>query len=83
MEKSLCACGYSISTSGEIPNRNEWRCLSETDFDQLQGMVDAEAVSRATTIMYRCLQSDHLWIYWHGFDKDPTLYTPMPVQRAP
>jgi hypothetical protein len=33
--------------------------------------------------MYRCPQSDHLWIYWHGFDKDPTLYTPTPIQGVP
>lgn len=76
MAKFLCVCGETISTSGSIPNPNEWRLLSDSEFDAYQGLVQAEDVYRATTIMYRCPASDHLWIYWQGFDQPPSLYSP-------
>lgn len=74
MAKFACVCGETISTSGELPNPNEWCVLSDTDFDRFQGLVQAEDVYRAATIMYRCPVSDHLWIYWDGFDSPPSLY---------
>lgn len=71
MAQFLCVSGYSISTSGEIPNPNEWRCLSYVDFGDFTGRVDAGALYRRTTLMCRCPQSGHLWIYWDGFDEHP------------
>lgn len=76
MAKFKCVCGETISTSGALPNPNEWRTLSDTDFDAFQGLVQAEDVYQATKIMYRCPVSDHLWIYWNGLDEPPTLYAP-------
>ena len=77
MAKFLCVCGYAISTSGPIPNPNEWRLLSDTDFDAFTGLVDAEDIYAHSTIMYRCPKSGHLWIYWQGFDHAPSLYSPV------
>lgn len=79
MAKFLCVCGMTIRTSGSIPNPNEWRALSDVDFDAFSGAIDAEDLYLRTTIMYRCPQSDHLWIYWDGFDNSPTLYSPTPL----
>lgn len=76
MAKFKCVCGETISTSGLVPNPSEWRVLSDTDFDAFQGLVKAEDVYQAATIMYRCPVSDHLWIYWQGFDQPPSLYSP-------
>lgn len=76
MAKFRCVCGESISTSGLIPNPNEWRLLSDSDFDAFQGIVQAEDIYRATTIMYRCPKCGNLWIYWQGFDQPPSLYSP-------
>lgn len=76
MAKFRCVCGETISTSGGIPNPNEWHLLSDVDFDAFQGLVQAEDVYLATTIMYRCPTSGHLWIYWDGFDRQPSLYGP-------
>lgn len=70
-------CGFQIRTSGDIPNPLEWRLLSDEQFDRFHGDVEAEAIYRATTIAYRCPQSDHLWIYWDGFDRPPSLYAPV------
>lgn len=79
MAKFVCVCGHPITTSGTIPNPNEWRCLSDQDFDSFEGLIDAEDVYQATTIMYRCPISDHLWFFWEGFEKVPTLYAPAPT----
>jgi hypothetical protein len=76
--KFLCVCGTSISTSGGIPNHNEWRFLSDDEFDQFHGQVDAGEVYRSTHIFYRCPVSGHLWVFWDGFDSEPTGYAPLP-----
>jgi hypothetical protein len=82
MAKFRCVCGYSISTSGPIPNPDEWRCLSDYDFEAFTGQVRAEDLYLQSTIMYRCPESGHLWIFWNGFDKDPSLYTPTVLPSA-
>ena len=76
MAKFKCVCGHTLTTSGGIPNPDEWRCLSDTDFDAFAGVVDVEAVYRRTTIMYRCPESDHLWVFWDGLDRPARLYSP-------
>jgi hypothetical protein len=74
--KFRCVCGETIRTSGDIPNRIEWHLLSDVDFDEFHGEVEAEEVYLATTLMYRCPASDHLWVYWDGINEEPTLYSP-------
>lgn len=81
MGKFQCICGAVISTSGEIPNPNEWRALSDVQFDDFQGEVDAESVYRAATIFYRCPVSDHLWIFWDGIENSPSLYGPLQLPK--
>lgn len=78
MARFQCVCGEQIRTSGGIPNPLEWRLLSDSDFDAFHGLVNAEDVYAATTIAYRCPRSGHLYVFWHGFDENPTLYTPSP-----
>jgi hypothetical protein len=68
-----------ISTSGSIPNPDEWRCLSDRDFDAFTRLVNAEDIYQQSTVIYRCPRSDHLWIFWRGFENDPSLYTPTPL----
>lgn len=77
MARFRCVCGEVIVTSGEIPNPLEWRCLSDVEFDEFQGLVEAEEIYRRSTILYRCPRSDHLWIFWRGFGNPPTLYAPV------
>ena len=76
MAKFRCVCGQSISTSDEIPNPNEWRLISDIEFDDVNGPIDAEALYQRMRIMYRCPVSDHLWVFWDGFDAPPKLYAP-------
>ena len=73
MAKLLCVCGEVISTSGDIPNPNEWHAhipnpnewhaLSDVEFDEFAGCVDAEEIYRRTRIFYRCPRSDHIWAF--------------------
>lgn len=82
MAKFGCGCGQVISTSGAIPNPDEWRILSDTAFDAFAGQVDAEEIYRASRPLYRCPHCGHLWIFWDGPDLPPHLYRPEPLPDA-
>lgn len=79
MAKFRCVCGEVISTSGAIPNPNEWRILSDADFDGIAGSVEAEEVYRKSRCLYRCTNSGHLWVFWGGLDAPPHVYRPEPL----
>lgn len=76
MAKFLCVCGHPLTTSGLIPNPDEWRCLPDRDFEAFTGLVRAEDLYLQSTIMYRCPTSGHLWVFWRGIDEPPKLYAP-------
>jgi hypothetical protein len=76
MAKFRCVCGQPLSTSGSIPNPDEWHCLSDADFDAFEGLVNAEDLYTQSTIMYRCPASGHLWCFWNGIEEPPALYAP-------
>jgi hypothetical protein len=77
--KFRCVCGEIISTSGEIPNPAEWHALSDAEFGEFVGSIDAEDIYRRTKIFYRCPKSDHVWAFWDGMARPPHLYTPTPL----
>ena len=74
MAKFKCLCGEVISTSGRIPNPNEWRTMSDIALDKYSGSVDIEALYQQMTIFYRCPVSDHIWAFWNGLDEEPSIY---------
>ncbi|MEU9887485.1 hypothetical protein [Sphaerisporangium sp. NPDC051011] len=76
MSKFHCVCGNLIRISGLIPNPDEWKIISDIDFDHFEGLVDAENVYASSTSMFRCRNCGCLWVYWDGFDNPPQLYTP-------
>jgi hypothetical protein len=77
MAKFACVCGHVIPMSGPIPNPDEWQLISDVEFDRFEGVTDADEMYRFATVMYRCPQSDHLWIFWDGFSARPSLYEPI------
>ncbi len=77
MAKFLCVGGTPLSTSGAIPNPIEWRVLSDTEFDDFAGLVDAEQIYQKTPSLFRCPVSGHLWILWDGMDSEPVGYAPL------
>jgi hypothetical protein len=77
MAKFLCVCGQSLSTSGPIPNPDEWRCTSDADFTvAFESKARVGELYMKSTIMYRCPKSGHLWVFWAGIDELPALYAP-------
>lgn len=82
MAKLQCVCGEVISTSGDIPNQLEYKVISDHDFDQFHGRVDAEDLYQAFTSMFRCAQCGRLWVYWNGFAEPPTAYAKGPADTA-
>lgn len=76
MAKFICVCGYTITTSGDIPHPYQWNLLADSVFDELGETVEVGPLYDAATVMFRCPQSGHLWIYWEGMEGSPTLYSP-------
>lgn len=81
MAKFLCVCGERISTSGGIPNANEWRCLSDIEFDRVSGQIDVERLYQQMVVFYRCPVSDHIWAFWEGLENAPSVYMPAEIAR--
>jgi hypothetical protein len=74
--KFLCRCGSTIRTSGEIPNPQQWLLVSDAAFDQLAGSVHASDHYGAMVHAYKGDDCGRLWIFWKGYDADPTEYAP-------
>jgi hypothetical protein len=71
-----CSCGHRISY-GEIPCKDEWLFISDTDFDSFAGLVDAEKVYSAMRSFLRCPSCRKLWFFWEGFGKEPQGFAPI------
>jgi len=74
--KFLCVCGQTISTSGGIPNADEWQCVSDSEFHAIAESVDVWGLYRRMIVFYRCPVSDHIWAFWDGLENAPSLYAP-------
>lgn len=75
MPAIACNCGRRISY-GEIPCAHEWLVISDTDFDRLSGHVDVDQIYNTATSLLRCPECGRLWIFWKGFDHEPSEYIP-------
>jgi hypothetical protein len=73
MPAIICKCDQKIGY-GAIPNPDEWLVISDTTFDGFSGQVDADAIYRAAASMLRCPRCGRVWVFWDGFDSDPTEY---------
>ena len=76
MAKFLCTCGATIRTSGLIPNPQQWLLASDESLNRFQGQVDAETVYSAMLHAFRCDECARMWVFWKGYDADPTEYVP-------
>ena len=82
MAKFQCLCGATISTSGAIPNPMELHLIPD---DRIGGLVGAERLAlllQAAVPVYRCPNSDHLWVFWRGYDAPATPYQPVEIDDA-
>jgi hypothetical protein len=69
-----CKCGHVIKF-GEIPNPNEWLLISDIEYGKYLGAIDSEDLYREMKSMLVCNQCKRVWVYWEGYQKDPTPYT--------
>lgn len=73
MPKIKCKCGEVIGL-GEIPSPNQSLIISDVEFDNFQGMVDAEEIYRKMKIVVHCKKCKRLYVFWNGFDSEPDVY---------
>ena len=76
MTKMLCPCGEVITMSGLMPNPLEWLLISDSEYDEYQGTIDAESLYLAMLHAFRCPKSGHLFVYWDGLGEQATVYEP-------
>lgn len=69
-----CRCGEAIPY-GEIPCKDEWLFISDVEFDKFSGSVDAEEIYKTMSSFLKCPRCQRLWVFWNGFNHDPTEYT--------
>jgi hypothetical protein len=74
MPKVLCVCNTVISLS-DIPSPNIIKMISDEEYDNYSGLIDAEELYLKMKIIVKCPSCDRLHIYWDGFDKGATIYT--------
>ena len=77
MPSMICSCGARLSY-GEIPCPIEWLVISDTEYNSHQDMINSEALYSKMKSMLKCNQCGRLWIFWNGFDKNPSGYIPEP-----
>ncbi len=74
MPNIKCTCG-NIIKAGQIPNPNEWLIISDVEYDNYSGKIDAEKLYKDMKTLLKCGSCNRIWIYWDGFEKDPISYT--------
>ena len=73
MPKIVCSCQNILSYS-EIPCRIEYKFISDYDYDEYQGMIDAEKLYLHMKSFLKCPKCGCLWIFWNGYKNSPTEY---------
>ena len=75
MPKVRCRCDAVIPLGG-IPCEHEYKFMSDHDFENWQGTIEADEIYRAMSIFVHCPECKGLLMYWNGFSNPPTYYSP-------
>lgn len=73
MPKFLCKCGEMLRYS-DIPCKIEYKFISDEDYDSYQGSVDTEKLYSEMKSIIKCPDCNRLWVFWNGFENEPTQY---------
>lgn len=73
MPKIKCKCDHVIPL-GEIPSPHQLMIISDVEYDQFQGSVDAEEIYMAMDIVVKCPNCQRLHVFWDGFSNLPEVY---------
>lgn len=75
MPSMICRCGEKLGY-GEIPNPIEWLTISDVEYDAFCGQIDAEDLYMKMRSILKCVKCGRLWVFWDGFDRPPSVYSP-------
>lgn len=81
--KFRCTCGEQVSTSGGIPNRQEWHLIADADFDVDE---DATTLLGRSIHAWRCQRCGRLWVESGRVldgDRQDTLWEFVPAFDSP
>ena len=73
--KIICQCGEWLRY-GDIPNQIEYLFISDVEYDNVIGSIDAEELYRRLNHFLKCPNCGRLHIFWEGFGKEQKIYTP-------
>jgi hypothetical protein len=76
-----CTCGERISY-GEIPCPHEWLFVSDKQFEEFSGQIDAEEVYRTMRSFLRCPSCGRLWVFWNGFQNAAEEFVPVAAGKV-
>ena len=86
MPKKTCRCGESLRY-GTIPCELEWLLVSDVAFERCSSAepegIDADSLYEVMKSMLQCPNCGRLWIFWNGFDKEPSEYVPTSRSSKP
>ncbi|OKP81706.1 hypothetical protein A3844_25600 [Paenibacillus helianthi] len=73
MPKIRCKCG-EVLRFGDIPCDIEYKFISDVEYDQYQGQIDAEELYLKMKSFLECKICGRLWFFWNGFENPPKEY---------
>lgn len=73
MPAILCKCNVRLSY-GEMPCPIEWLFISDNNYDEYQGEVNAEELYLNMKSMLKCPHCERLWFFWKDYGSEPTCY---------
>ncbi|KAA9338461.1 hypothetical protein F0P96_06405 [Hymenobacter busanensis] len=74
MPKIVCKCGNWISYS-PIPNPAELLFISDVEYDAFTDKIEPDELYDKMKHILVCDQCERLWVYWNGFQSEPTCYS--------
>lgn len=73
MPSIKCSCNQRINL-GSIPNKDEWLLISDIQYDEFSGTIDAEKLYQRMKPLIKCPNCARLLIFWNGFNESYTTY---------
>ncbi len=71
-----CKCGHRISY-GEIPCRDEYLFISDTEFAPYWDEMDVDKLYKAMNGFLKCPSCGRLWVFWNGYQDTAEEFIPV------
>lgn len=74
MPKILCECDEIINLSG-IPSPNILNMISDKEYDEFTGLIDAEKLYIKMKTIVKCPKCKRLYFFSNGIESPAEIYT--------